>query len=119
MKRLLIEIGTGIDQHNQDVTHAAQKAVRDAITRNYLTGLRELAGVTSPDQMIVKVLIAAPRPEEVDKEKVLSSLPFGRKSIEVVQGGMLIDGGLPLKELNENSGEIVLVNAAITVGIEG
>lgn len=119
MKRFIIEIGTGIDQHGQDATNAAKKAVRDAISRNYLTGLREIAGTKGPHEMLVDVLIAAPNPAEVDTARVLEALPFGKKSIKVMPGGMIVQGGLPIAELGETSGEIIVVNAAVTVGVEG
>lgn len=118
MKRFIIEMGMGIDQHGQNPTNAAKKAVKDAISRNYLTGLREIAGTKGPNEMIVDVLIAAPDPAAVDGAKVLEALPFGKKSIKIVPGGMIVEGGIPIAELGETSGEIVVVNAAVTVSVD-
>jgi len=41
-KKFVIEFGFGIDQHGQDPTHAAIKAIKDAISRCYLIGISEL-----------------------------------------------------------------------------
>jgi len=117
-KRLLIEMGMGIDQHGQDPTNAARKAVKDAISRNYLTGLSEIAGLKHPSEMYVDVLIGVPFPHKVDPEAVLEALPYGHKTITVVEGGLLVQGGRVLPELGDASGEIIIANAAVTVSIE-
>lgn len=43
-KRFVIEMGMGIDQHGQDPTVAAARAVRNAIAHNALPGVWEVAG---------------------------------------------------------------------------
>src|SRR5512146_122083 len=99
MKRFIVEIGMGIDLHGQDATKAAQRAVRNAVEHNSLPGLREVGGITEPNQMIVDVLIAVPvAPEQVNTDAVLEMLPYGKKSIRVVSGGMLVSGGSVIKE---------------------
>jgi uncharacterized protein (TIGR02058 family) len=45
-------------------------------------------------------------------------IPFGEKSIEVVQGG-LITRGIMIKELGNTSDKIIVCNAAVNVSIEG
>lgn len=37
----------------------------------------------------VHVKIGAPYPEKLDEKKTLKAIPFGEKSIEVVQGGLV------------------------------
>ncbi|HEY9845339.1 MAG TPA: Lin0512 family protein, partial [Candidatus Caenarcaniphilales bacterium] len=64
-KRLIIEMGMGIDQHGQQPTVAAARAVRNAIAHNALPGIWEVAGLSDPDQMIVEVKVAVPYPEQV------------------------------------------------------
>lgn len=116
-KRLVIQIGMGVDQHGQDPTVAASRAVRDAIANNSLPGLWEVAGLNHPDEMIVEVEIGVPYPEKVRQEEVLAMLPFGRKSISVQSGGMIV-AGQAIAELNDKNDEMLVANAAVTVLIE-
>lgn len=117
MKPFVVELGMGIDLHGQDVTKAAQRAVRDAIERNSLPGLRRVAGLASADEMIVEVVVAVPWPDEVDADAVLAVLPFGRKTLRVVQGGMLAPSGVVIPELGDRSDEIVVANACVVVSV--
>jgi len=114
MRRFVIEVGMGVDQHGQDNTRAAEKAVQDAIHRSCLCGMREVAGLKSPDEMLVDVLIGCPAPETVDTERVLKVLPLGRKKIEVRQGG-LSGKTLFQPELGDKTDELVVANAVLTV----
>jgi len=91
-RRFVIEMGTGVEQHGQEMTKAAMKAVRDAISRVCLIGLIEIVRQSTPNDMLLEVLIACPRPEEVNTDEVLQALPFGRKEIKVVEGGMVVRG---------------------------
>ena len=116
-KRFIIEMGTGVEQHGQDVTRAATKAVKDAITRVSLVGLLEMVALEDLNDMLVEVLIACPRPEEVNTAEVLRALPFGQKEIKVVEGGMVVHGH-ELHELEDKSDEIVVANAAVTVSLD-
>lgn len=117
-KRFIVELGTGIDLHGQDVTKAATRAVRDAISRSCLCGLVEILGLEDLNEMEVEVLVAVPEPEEVNGEEVLKAIPFGRKRLRVVRGGLSAPG-LYLKELGGESGTIVVANAAVTVRVKG
>ena len=120
-KRFLIELGSGIDQHghNNDCTNAAIKAIKNAISNNCLTGLSEICGLEEPRDLLrmkVHVKIGAPYPEKLDEKKVLKAIPFGEKSIDVVQGG-LVAKGIMIKELGDTSDQIIVCNAAVTVSI--
>ncbi len=116
-KRFVIEMGTGVEQHGQDITRAATKAVKDAIARVSLVGLREMVALEDLNEMFVEVLIACPRPDEVNTEEVLQALPFGQKEIKVVEGGMIVHGQqLPI--LEDKSDEIIIANAAVTVYLD-
>lgn len=120
MKRFIVEMGMGIDQHGQDPTNAARKAVKDAISRSCLCGLVELTrldDVDQLDQMMVTVLVACPQPERVDKEQVLRAIPFGQKQIEVVEGGMIAPT-IYQPELGDRSDEAFIANAAVTVFVD-
>lgn len=117
LKRYVIELGTGIDQHGQDPTAAAKRAVKDAISRSYLTGLKEILGLEDFNQMVVKVKVAVPYPDKVKAEEVLAPIPFGNKSLEVVEGGLVAEG-MTMPELGDAGPEIIMANAAVTVWME-
>lgn len=116
-KRFVIEMGTGIDQHGQSATVAATRAVKDTVSRVCLIGLLELVDLESPEDMIVDVLVACPRPSEVDTTEVLKVLPFGEKTVKVVEGGMTVRGH-NAASLGDRSDEILVANAAITVSVD-
>ncbi|MEH1946855.1 MAG: Lin0512 family protein [Nostoc sp.] len=116
-KRLIIEMGMGIDQHGQEPTVAASRAVRNAIAHNALPGVWEVAGLSHPNQMIIEVQVAVPYPEEVREEEVLAVLPFGRKTLTVESGGMIVQGRA-IPELNDKNDEMLIAIAAVTVLIE-
>jgi uncharacterized protein (TIGR02058 family) len=116
-KRLIIEMGMGIDQHGQDPTVAASRAVRNAIAHNALPGVWEVAGLSHPNEMIIEVQVAVPYPEQVREEEVLAVLPFGRKSLNVESGGMIVQGRA-IPELNDKNDEMLIAIAAVTVLIE-
>ncbi|MDJ0681504.1 MAG: Lin0512 family protein [Xenococcaceae cyanobacterium MO_167.B52] len=116
-KRLIIEMGMGVDQHGQDPTVAAARAVRNAIAHNALPGVWEVAGLSNPHQMIVEVKVAVPYPEQVRKEEVLAVLPFGKKTLTVENGGMVVEGRA-IPELDDKNDEMLLAVAAVTVLIE-
>jgi uncharacterized protein (TIGR02058 family) len=118
----ITQIGFGVDQHghNNDCTNAAIKAIKNAISNNSLTGLSEICGLKEPRDLVkmkVHVKIGAPFPKNIDEKKVLKAIPFGEKSIEVVNGG-LIAKGIMIKELGDTSDNIIVCNAAVTVSVD-
>ena len=84
--RCVTEMGMGVDVHGLDYTSAAQRAVFDAIHHSSL-GFQRLIGKTA-DEMRVDVTIGVPKPEAVDGEAVLRTLPHGSGFINVVHGGL-------------------------------
>ena len=117
LKRLVIEMGTGIDQHGQDSTVAATRAVEDAVRRICLAGLREVARLDSVNDMVVDVLVGCPNPSSVDADVVLKALPFGKKTIRVIEGGMLAPV-LFAADLGDKTADAVMANAAVTVSVD-
>ncbi|KKK43375.1 hypothetical protein LCGC14_0554130 [marine sediment metagenome] len=120
-QRFVLQLGMGTDQHghDNDCTNAAIKAIKNAISNNCLTGLSEICGLKEPkdlSRMKVHVKIGAPYPDKIDEEKVLKAIPFGEKSIEVVQGGLVAEG-IMIQELGDTSDNILVCNAAVTVSI--
>jgi uncharacterized protein (TIGR02058 family) len=85
-KRMVLEIGMGTDIRGADPTKAACRALRDALWHNSLSIAAALGH--PPGAMIVDVHIGVPRPELVDKARVLSVLPYGKGSVTVVEGGL-------------------------------
>ncbi len=116
-KRLIIEMGMGVDQHGQEPTVAAARAVRNAIAHNAWPGVWEVAGLSHPDQMIVEVKVAVPNPEQVREEEVLAVLPFGQKTLSVENGGMVVEGRA-IAELDDQNDEMLVAVAAVTVLVE-
>jgi uncharacterized protein (TIGR02058 family) len=71
-------------------------------------------GLEDPNEMEVEVLVATPKPEEVDVEKVKGMLPFGRVSVSSAPGGMTAQG-LCVPEIAPDCDQIMVANAAVTV----
>ena len=117
LRKFILEVGMGMDQHGQDPTNAARKAVRDAVSRSCLSGLLDVVRLRDVNQMVVDVLVACPHPEKVDQEKVLEALPFGQVRIEVVEGGM-VARAIYQPELGDTSDEAYIANAAVTVWVD-
>jgi len=116
-KRLIIEMGMGVDQHGQEPTVTAARAVRNAIAHNALPGVWEVAGLSDPNEMIVEVQVAVPYPEQVQEAEVLAVLPFGRKTLTVELGGMVVQGRA-ISALNDKNDEMLVAVAAVTVLVE-
>jgi len=110
---ILVELGMGVDLRGEDATKAAVRAVRDAIGRNFLTGLRPFMG-GGTKKVAILVRLAVPdgigRPEEA---AVCAELPHGEVTVDVVPGGMLAPNGLG------EGGHICIVNAAVEVAFVG
>ena len=116
-KRFIVELGTGIDLHGEDVTEAACRAVKDAISKSCLCGLYEILELKDLGEVNVEILIASPKPHEVDLDRVMNMVPIGRKSAQAVEGGMTA-AGLCVTQFAPDCDQIVVANAAITVSID-
>jgi uncharacterized protein (TIGR02058 family) len=117
LKRFVVEFGMGLDQHGQNPTSAACKAVKDAVARSCLAGVIEIARLQDVNDMIVDMHIACPHPELVDRQAVLNALPFGQKRLTIAEGGMTAHG-LFQPELGDQTDEAYIANAAITVWVD-
>ena len=116
MKRFIVELGMGTDLHGGDVTKAAKRAVRDAVSKSCLCGIFEVAKLEKPDDMCIRLKICCPTPELLDKEQVVKSVPFGTVELTVQEGGMVTEG-LHLPPLGKGS-SIVVALASLTVCVE-
>jgi uncharacterized protein (TIGR02058 family) len=116
-RKYILEVGVGIDLHGQDVTKAAQRAVKDAISHVSMIGLREILPITRikdlDDLLLVDVTIATPFPENVDHAAVLAILPEGQRRITVVNGGILFP--TPHNQDLPPIHPVVIANATIVV----
>lgn len=116
-KRFIVELGMGIDLHGEDVTEAACRAVKDAISKSCLCGLVEILGLEDLGDVEVDILIASPRPQDVDLEKVKAQVPIGRKNARAVEGGITARG-LCVARFAPECDRIVAANAAVTVSVK-
>ena len=108
-KRVILEMGSGNDLHGGDYTKAAVRAVEDAIHHSSLTMIRTLHVDT--ETMRVDVTIGVQRPEQVDAERVKSTLPVGQVTVKVVKGGLDVP--------DEEGGDIaVIASAAVEVRLD-
>src|SRR4051812_2333713 len=108
---MFIELGMGVDLQGQDATKAAARAVRDAIGRNYLPGVRRMLE-SSGGRMLVHVRLGVPADAaKPDLAAVKATLPYGEVTIDVISGGMLVPNGL------DDGGTICVVNAAVEVSV--
>jgi uncharacterized protein (TIGR02058 family) len=84
--RVILELGSGNDLHGSDYTKAALRAVQDALHHSSLSFIRSLK--VDKTKLDVEVTIGVQRPDQVDLEKVKSSLPVGNVTEKVVKGGL-------------------------------
>ena len=110
LKRCLLELGTGVDLHGKDSTKAARRAVFDALRHSSVSFPRVFG--YDPDMMFVEVNIAVPHHETVRSGEVLLELPYGQKSINVVEGGMEIGSS------GHSDDSTIVANAAIIVSLD-
>ena len=106
-KQMAIEIGMGTDLRGEDSTKAAVRAVKDALHRNALT-VADALGFPK-EAMIVEIRIGAPDPASVDAAAVAACAPYGRVSVEAVEGGLRI----PKEE-----GATIIANAIVSVSFD-
>ena len=99
----------GTDLTGADYTKAAIRALKDALWHNSLTVA--IAAGQRPEDMHVKVIVGVPRPDLVNHDEVLATLPYGSRTIEVVEGGLEI--------MNDEGTNLTLIaNAAAVVSLD-
>lgn len=115
MKRFIIEFGLGMDFHGQDVNKAAQKAVKDAISKSCLCGLSEVLGITDLDEQVeIHVTLAVSNPETIQKDQISACLPVGKVTVKPVKGGLAVPG-LFLERFGDKDDSIEVAVAAVEV----
>ncbi|ADG05076.1 Lin0512 family protein [Kyrpidia tusciae] len=119
MKVIFIQYGMGVDLHGQDITTASIRAVRDAIHRNSMPGLRGMIPSGDLRDMIVRVKLGVPMDSpQVDTERVRAEFPYGHVEIQVVPGGLATTSGVMLTEQGDRNDLAYIVVAAVEVGFE-
>ncbi len=116
-KRFAIELGYAADLHGEDMTKAAVRAVRDAVSRICLCGIVEICGRDRFQGVYVHADLAVPRPDEVDRETVLASIPIGEASLNLMTGGMSVPG-IEVACFAPGVSNIVVACACLTVSVE-
>lgn len=106
LKRMVLQLGQGTDIHGADSTKAAERAVRDALWRNFLQ-IADALGQPR-DNMMIEVTIGAPRPETIDKNVVAAVFPYGQVSVVCEAGGLEI-------ETPDGKDSTLLAHAAVVV----
>ena len=106
-KRLVVEMGMGVDLRGGDYTKAAIRALRDALWHNSLTVVPALGYPV--EQMQVDIEIGVAKPDQVDKKKVAEVLPYGKANVTVVKGGL---------DVREDERHTIVANAAAVVYLD-
>lgn len=109
MIRCVTEMGMGVDVHGLDYTKAATRAVFDAIHHSSL-GFQRMIGKTA-DEMTLEVTIGVSKPDQVDTDAVLASMPHGSGTCKAVAGG------LEIPSVDGNDG-LLIANAVIIVSFD-
>jgi uncharacterized protein (TIGR02058 family) len=117
LKRFAIELGYAADLHGEDMTKAAVRAVRDAVSRICLCGIVEICGRDRFQGVHVHADVAVPDPEGVDRDAVLACIPIGETSLTLSRGGMSVPG-IEVPCFAPGVSNIVVACAALTVSIE-
>jgi len=108
-KRMVVEFGIGTSLRRKDYTQAAVRAVKDALWHNSIS-VAELFDFPK-DKMIIDVEVGVQRPDQVDHAKLLEVFPYGKASINVVEGG------LDIPKPN-GDGTTVIANVALIVSFD-
>mmetsp|Transcript_17592 Transcript_17592/g.38177 ORF Transcript_17592/g.38177 Transcript_17592/m.38177 type:complete len:204 (-) Transcript_17592:1540-2151(-) len=116
---LFVQLGMGTDTHGQDVTRAAFRAVKNAISYNSIPSSSWIipGGVTNM-RVHVKLGVPAQYESHLRADDVLEALPYGRKSVEVVAGGLTARSGIALPEQGDaaDNDDMIIVVASVEVG---
>lgn len=108
-KRMVLQMGSGTDVRGGDYTKASVRALENALRRNALTVYAAFG--CDPERMHVEVTIACARPDAVDADAVARCLPYGTRTVRVVEGGL----DMPREEGRE---PFVLAQAAAVVYLD-
>ena len=87
-KRLVIEIGQGVDMHGGDQNNAIRKATQDAIHHCCMAAVSEIFDIKDrKKEAKIRADIYVPHPEEADPQVVIDELPWWVVDAHMHQGG--------------------------------
>lgn len=116
-KLVFIETGMGVDVHGQNITKAAVRAIKNAIHTNSMPGIRSILPNQSLDNMCVNIKLALPcDKDKLNIEEVKKAIPYGKVTVEVMDGGMLTTSGILLEDKEDKNDLMYIVNASVEVG---
>ena len=115
-RRFAIELGYGADLHGADMTKAAVRAVRDAVSRTCLCGLVEILGRRDFEGVLVHAEVGVPEPAAVDAKAVLAAIPIGDVTLRCVAGGLRAPG-IEVPCFGPGVSDIIVACAALTVSV--
>jgi uncharacterized protein (TIGR02058 family) len=113
---VFLEMGLGVDLVGEDATKAARRAVREAIGRTSLPGVRDLIPSRDRADMRVEVTVAVPGHERVDAAAVASEFPYGRISVRAEPGGLRMPNGT---DAGPGEDHLICAVAVVAVGWVG
>ncbi|PIA27308.1 hypothetical protein AQUCO_08100036v1 [Aquilegia coerulea] len=120
LKLLFVEMGVGYDQHGQDITVAAMRACKDAISSNSIPAFRRgsIPGVSFEEMKLqIKLGVPSPVQQYLDIDRVKSVFPYGKiLNVDVVDGGLICSSGVHVEEMGDKNDDCYIVNAAVYVG---
>lgn len=115
-KRLIIEIGQGVDMHGGDQNNAVLKATKDAIHHCCMAGISEIFDIKDrKKEAFIKADIYAPHPEEVDPNVVIDYLEWWNVEAEVHHGGANPEG---IVLMDRGKTEITVALVVLTVYVD-
>lgn len=92
-KRLIIEIGQGVDMHGGDQNNAILKATKDALHHCCMACISEIFEIKDKKKEAkIKADIYVPHPEKADPNVVIDYLNMWEVTAEVHQGGANPEG---------------------------
>lgn len=114
---LFIQTGFGVDVHGQNITKAAERAVRNAIFTNSMPGIQRLLPDGDLQNMVVNIKLALPCDEEkLDEDTIRAIIPYGTVTIEKMAGGMMTTSGIFLEDKEDKNDLMYIVNASVETG---
>jgi len=119
---LFLESGIGTDQHGQDLTKAAVRACKDAISFNSIPSIQRLVP-GGRDAMKLRVQLAVPYDDDgatapaIDLSQCEAVFPYGTVlPIELQRGGARFASGCAVPALGDTDDSWVMAIACVTVG---
>jgi uncharacterized protein (TIGR02058 family) len=106
-------MGLGVDLVGEDATKAARRAVREAIGRTSLPGVRGLIPSGDRADMRVDVTVAVPGHEAVDRDAVAGEFPYGRVTVTPLPGGLRMPNGT---DAGPGEDHLICAVAVVAVG---